>query len=94
MQSQVTIILILAWLCMHVAYPFMAMNHRSRNLSSAEKPPKKIGKRYFVAFSDFQTTGERKEFPVVPQNNDPGVEPLYVPQDTPTWLSPTHKSTA
>jgi hypothetical protein len=55
---------------------------------------KKTGKRYFVAFSDLQTTGERKEFPVVPQNNDPGVEPLYVPQDTPTWLSPTHKSTA
>jgi len=62
--------------------------------SPGRENPKKIGKRYFVAFSDLQTTGERKEFPVVPQLNDPGVEPLYVPQDTPTWLSPTHKSTA
>jgi hypothetical protein len=44
---------------------------------------KKTGKRYFVAFSDLQTTGERKEFPVVPQNNDPCVEPLYVPPGHP-----------
>ncbi len=62
--------------------------------SPGKENPKKIGKRNKTAFSDLQTTGERKEFPVVPQINDPGVEPLYVPQDTPTWLSPTHKSTA
>jgi len=55
---------------------------------------KKTGKRYFDAFSGLQTTGERKEFAVVPQDNDPCVEPLYVPPRTsPTWLSPIHKDT-
>ena len=43
---------------------------------------KKTGKRYFDAFSGLQTTGERKEFAVVPQDNDPCVEPLYVPPRT------------
>jgi hypothetical protein len=43
---------------------------------------KKTGKRYFVAFSGLQTTGERKEFAVVPQDNDPCVELLFVPPRT------------
>ena len=55
----------------------------------AEKTTKKTGKRYFERFSGPQTTGERKESAVVPQDHDPCVEPLYVPPRTsPTWLPP------
>jgi len=37
----------------------------------AEKTTKKTGKRYFERFSGPQTTGERKESAVVPQDHDP-----------------------
>ena len=56
---------------------------------------KKIGKRYFDAFSDLQTTGERKEFTVVPQENDPCVEPFNVPPGHPPHdVPPIYKITA